>query len=117
MSFRVDTIPNRNFPPTVLLRRHWREGRRVRKETVANFTRRAEWLVEGIRSLVGAGVFRPEGGGTLEIRRSLPHGQATAILGTMKGLGFERILSREDNRNRHLVLAAIARGRRAVVYR
>ena len=108
MSYRVDTIPNRNSPPTILLRRHWRDGRRVRKETVANLTRRPEWLVEGIRSLVGAEAFRPEGGGGLEIRRSLPHGHAAAILGTMKDLGFERILGREDSRNRRLALAAIA---------
>ena len=108
MSYRVDTIPNRNSPPTILLRRHWREGRRVRKETVANLTRRPEWLVEGIRSLVGAGAFRPEGGGPVEIRRSLPHGHAAAILGTMKNLGFERILGRKDCRSRRLALAAIA---------
>ena len=108
MSYRVDTIPNRSSPPTILLRRHWREGRRVRKETVANLTRRPEWLVEGIRSLVGAGTFRPEGGGPVEIRRSLPHGHAAAILGTMKDLGFERILGREDSRSRRLALAAIA---------
>ena len=85
MSYRVDTIPNRSSPPTVLLRRHWREGRRVRKETVANLTRRPEWLVEGIRSLVGVGAFRPEGGGPVEIRRSLPHGHAAAILGGVSG--------------------------------
>ena len=107
MDCRIDTIPNRGHPPTILLRRQWREGRRVRRETVANPARRPEWLVEGIRSLVGAGAFRPEGGG-LEIRRSLPHGHAAAILGAMKDLGFERILARKDCRNRRLALAAIA---------
>ena len=70
MSYRVDTIPNRSSPPTILLRRHWREGRRVRKETVANLTRRPEWLVEGIRSLVGAGAFRPEDGDAAMASRS-----------------------------------------------
>ena len=93
MDCRIDTIPNRGSPPTILLRRHWREGKRVRKETVANLTRHPPWLVEGIRAVVRAKAFLPEGGGRLEIRRSLPHGHAAAILGTLKSLGFERILS------------------------
>ena len=108
MDCRVDTIPNRNSPPTVPLRRHWREGRRVRKETVANLTRHPRWLVEGIRTVVRAKAFLPDGGGRLEIRRSLPHGHAAAILGAMKDLGFERILGRGDCRSRRLALAAIA---------
>ena len=108
MAYRIDTIPNRGHPPTILLRRHWREGKRVRKETVANPARHPPWLVEGIRAVVRAKSFLPEGGGRLEIRRSLPHGHAAAILGTLKDLGFERILARKDCRNRRLALAAIA---------
>lgn len=107
MSYQIDAIPNRGSPPTILLRRHWREGKRVRKETVANLTKRPEWLVAGIRALVDAGTFRAVRG-PLEVRRSLPHGHAAAILGTMKRSGFERILARKDTRNRCLALAAIA---------
>ena len=87
MAYRIDTIPNRGSPPTILLRRHWREGRRVRKETVANLTRHPPWLVEGIRAVVRAKAFLPDGGGRIEIRRSLPHGHAAAILGAMLGFG------------------------------
>ena len=108
MSYRVDAIPNRGHTPTILLRRHWREGKRVRKETIANLTRHPGWLVEGIRSLVDAGTYRTGTGGNLEIRRSLPHGHAAAVLGTLKSLGFERIMARKDSRNRRLALAAIA---------
>ena len=108
MSYRIDEIPNRGHPPTILLRRHWREGKRVRKETVANLTRHPGWLVEGIRSLLKTGPGRAELGGALEIRRSLPHGHAAAILGTLKSLGFERILARKDSRSRRIALAAIA---------
>ena len=55
MAYRIDEIPNRGHPPTILLRRHWRKGKRVRKETVANLTRHPDWLVEGIRSLLKTG--------------------------------------------------------------
>ena len=108
MTYRIDNIPNRGRPPTVLLRRHWREGKRVRKETVANPARHPAWLVEGIRSLVKAGTCRAKDGGVLGVRRTLPHGHAAAILGTLKSLGFERILARKDSRNRRLALAAVA---------
>ena len=103
MTYRIDNIPNRGRPPTVLLRRHWREGKRVRKETVANPARHPAWLVEGIRSLVKAGTCRAKDGGVLGVRRTLPH-DAAAILGTLKSLGFERILARKDSRNRRLAL-------------
>ena len=106
MDCRIDTIPNRGHPPTILLRRHWREGGRVRRETIANPARRPEWLVEGIRAGVRAKTFLPEGGGRLEIRRSLSHGHAAAILGAMKDLGFKRILSRGDCRSRRLALGS-----------
>ena len=108
MAYHVDAIPNRGHTPTILLRRHWREGKRVRKETIANLTRHPGWLVEGIRSLVDAGTYRTGTGRTLDISRSLPHGHAAAILGTLKILGFERIMARKDSRNRRLALAAIA---------
>ena len=108
MTYRIDNIPNRGRPPTVLLRRHWREGKRVRKETVANPARHPAWLVEGIRSLVKAGTYQAKDGGALGVRRTLPHGHAAAILGTLKSLGFERILARKDSRNRRLALAAVA---------
>jgi len=34
----VDTVPNRNSPPAILLRESIREGTRVRKRTVANIS-------------------------------------------------------------------------------
>ena len=108
MTYRIDNIPNRSGKPSVLLRRHWREGTRIRKETIANLTRHPGWLVEGLRSLIDAGTGRADGSGPVEIRRSLPHGHAAAILGTLKSLGFERILARADSRNRRLALAAVA---------
>ena len=70
-------------------------------------TRRPEWLFEGIRAVVRSKTFLPEGGGRLEIRRSLPHGRAAAILGTMKSLDFERILARKDGRSRRLAGEAL----------
>ena len=38
LSYHVETIPNRNSPPAILLRKAWREGKRIRKQTIANLT-------------------------------------------------------------------------------
>ena len=34
----IETVPNRNSRPAILLRQGWREGKRVRKKTLANLT-------------------------------------------------------------------------------
>ena len=39
MAYRIDDIPNLGGPQIVLPRRRRREGKRVRKETIANLTR------------------------------------------------------------------------------
>ncbi len=44
----IDTVPNRNSRPAVLLREGWREGRRTRKRTLANLT---DWPLEKIQAL------------------------------------------------------------------
>ena len=111
MTNRIDNIPNRGCPPTVLRRRHWRGGKRVRKETIANPARDPDWLVEGIRSLVKAGTYQAKDGeppGGLKLRRTLPHSHAAAILGTLKSLGFKRILAHKDSCNRCPALAVAA---------
>ena len=44
----VETVPNRNSRPAILLREGWREGGRVRKRTLANLT---DWPAEKVDSL------------------------------------------------------------------
>ncbi len=34
----IEIVPNRNSRPAILLREGWREGKRVRKRTLANLT-------------------------------------------------------------------------------
>ncbi len=44
----VERVPNRNSPPAILLREGWREGKRVRKRTLANLS---HWPAEKIDAL------------------------------------------------------------------
>ncbi len=88
-------------------REAWREGRRIRKRTVASLSRRPPHVVEGFRAVLkGAGAVR-DVGDLMRVERSLPHGHAAAVLGTARDLGLERILHRAGGRGRDLALAAV----------
>ncbi len=107
MALSVDTIPNRSSPPAVLLREAWREGKRVRRRTVANLSRMPPALVDAVRAALAGGVTFPSPGAAVAIRRSLPHGHVAAVLGTLRALGLARVLGRKADRTRDLAVAAV----------
>ena len=107
MSYHVDVIPNRSSPPAILFRQAKREGKRIRRTTLANLSKLPPEIVDGIRALLKGGqVYRPLGE-SLSIRRALPHGHVAALLGLARQLGLQRILHRKRSRHRDLALAAI----------
>jgi Transposase DDE domain len=89
-----------------LLRRSYREGGKVKNETVGNISHLPEELVE----LVRAGL-RGEPVGVLseafEIERSLPAGHVIAALAMARRLELARLLDRQPSRERDLVLAMV----------
>src|SRR5438270_13967576 len=91
---------------THLLRRSYREGGKVKNETVGNISHLPEELVELIR----AGL-RGEPVGVLsdafEIERSLPAGHVMAALQVVRRLELSRLVDRQPSRERDLVLAMI----------
>lgn len=103
----IESVPNRNSPPAILLRESYREGDKVKKRTLANLSDWPTEIVEGLRALLKGGkVVSAEGGG-ISILRSLPHGHVAAALGTLRTIGLDRILGPADNRCRDLVIAMI----------
>jgi hypothetical protein len=91
---------------THLLRRSYREGGKVRNETVGNISHLPEELVEVVRAgLRGApvGVFSDG----FAIERSLPAGHVSAALAISGRLELARLLDRSPSRERDLVLAMI----------
>lgn len=103
----VETVPNRNSPPAILLRESFREEGQVRKRTLANIS---DWPADQIESLrrVLKGETFPSDGGSLDIRRSLPHGHVAAIVGTMRKLGLPQLIDPERSTARELSLAMVA---------
>ena len=48
----IETVPNRNSPPAILLREGWREGNKTRKRTLANLSDWPQEKIETFRRLL-----------------------------------------------------------------
>jgi hypothetical protein len=79
----IDVVPNGRSAPAVLLRESYREGKRVRKRTIANLGQLPPALIDGLRVLLQGGAVVGRPGEALEIRRSLPHGHVAAVIAMM----------------------------------
>ncbi|MBK1671331.1 IS1634 family transposase [Rhodovibrio sodomensis] len=109
----IESVPNRQSPPAVLLRESRREGGKIKKRTVANLSDWPTDLVEGLRTLLKGGVAVDRAEQALTISRSLPHGHVAAVVGMAEQLGLPKLLIGRrnrpaDRRSRDLVLAMIA---------
>jgi hypothetical protein len=107
VSYHIEAIPNRGRRPTILLRKAWREGKRIRRQTLANLTHLPPGMVEGIRRVIKGGIAFERPDEAFSVRRSLAHGHVCAVLGTCRQLGLPRLLHRRRSRERDLALAAI----------
>ncbi len=91
---------------STLLRRSYREGGRVRNETVGNLSHLEGWMIDGLRAML-AGRRLVDLDEDFEIVRSLPHGHVAGVLGVLRDLDLERLLGRERSRERDLCVAMI----------
>ena len=108
----IESVPNRQSHPTILLRESYRADGKVKKRTLANLTDWPEQLVEGLRTLLRGGVAVARADEALTISRSLPHGHVAAALGMAEQLGLSKLLSERrggpsSRRYRDLVMALI----------
>ena len=94
---------------SVLLRRTFREGGRVKHETLGNLSDLPEDLIETIRRRLADGtpLVHDGDGRSLSIPRSLPHGNVAAVLGTARNIGLDKLIAARGCRERDLVLAMI----------
>ncbi len=102
----IDTVPNRNSPPAVLLREAWREGNKTRKRTLANLSAWPPEKIETFRRLLcDERLVSPHD--LFATQKSLPHGQVEAILEMIGKLELDRLISAERCRERDLVVAMV----------
>ena len=83
----IESVPNRDSPPAVLLRESWREDGKVRKRTLANLSCLSSEVIEGLKVLLRGGVAVPSAAELFVVDRTLPHGHVGAVLGSARGCG------------------------------
>ena len=83
----IESVPNRNSPPAILLRESFREDGKVRKRTLANLSCLSAEVIEGLKVLLGGGVALANASEVFAVERSLPHGHVAAVLGSARGCG------------------------------
>jgi hypothetical protein len=94
-----------------LLRRSYRDGGKVRKETLANLSHLPEDAIEAVR-LVLAGKSVVDADGGVEVTRSLGHGHVAAVHAQARTLGFPGLLGppcRERDLAYALIVSRVAR--------
>jgi hypothetical protein len=77
----IERVPNRNSPPAVLLRESYREGKKVKKRTIANLSKLPDEVVDNLKlALKGATAIKTEQlPQDFEVIRSLPHRQSRSL--------------------------------------
>jgi hypothetical protein len=83
----IESVPNRDSPPAVLLRESYREDGKVRKRTLANLSCLSTEVIEGLKTLLRGGLAVPSPAEIFSVERSLPHGHVAAVLGSARGCG------------------------------
>ncbi|MDJ0315520.1 IS1634 family transposase [Arthrobacter sp. H35-D1] len=91
---------------SVLLRTSFREGGKVKHETLANLSALPDSAVDTLRASL-AGKTMVDADAALHIMRSLPHGHIEAVYAMARGLGFESMLG-PACREREIVMALLA---------
>ena len=103
----IHVIPNRDSPPTVLLRESYRDGKTVKKRTLANLSALPAEQIELIRQVLrGEKLVAPAS--LFEIEASRHYGHVQAVWLAMQRLGLPQLLAARASPERQRVLAMIA---------
>ena len=103
----IESIPNRNSPPAILLRESYRDAGKVRKRTLANLSKWPPALIEGLRVLLKGGIAVADLTTAFDIIRSRPHGHVAAVLATLRKLRLDRTLAATASPERERAIALI----------
>jgi hypothetical protein len=101
----VDKAGNVHRYESVLVRRTYRDGTKVRHETLANLSKLPAEVIDAIEATLKGQTLVPAGS-EFTIVRSLPHGHVAAVVAMARQLGLPTLLG-PAGRHRDLVLALI----------
>jgi transposase len=106
----IAVVPNRSSPPAILLRESFRENGKVHNRTLANISHWPHERVAALREVLKGATTTTMGSAadSFEILRSLPHGHVAAVVGSLRQLKLDALVSSPSSRARDLVVAMIA---------
>ena len=107
VGMHIHIVPNRGSRPTILLRESYREGKKVKKRTIANLSHLPMHQIELLRAVFQGVDLQPAGLGFV-VERSQPHGHVEAVHRMMERLGLPGVIAGKPCRERDIVLALIA---------
>lgn len=103
----IDIIPNRKSKPAILLRESYRDGKTVRKRTLANLSALPLDQIEAIRRIL-KGEKLVSVSDAFQTVQSRPHGHVMAVLYAMEKLGIKKLIASRPSRERDIICAVIA---------
>ena len=104
----IDTVPNRNSPPAILVRESYREHGKHKKRTLANLSKLPAGAIELLRLYFRGEPIRSEHlQHSFDILRTEPYGHIAAVLGSLRNCALEQLLSTKRNRHCDVVTAMI----------
>jgi transposase len=102
----IETVPNRNSPPAILLREGWREGKKTVKRTLANLSDWPQAQIASLRRVLrGETLVSPQD--LLTTTHTSPHGHVEAVLAMIHHLDLPAVIASKRCRERDLVVAMI----------
>jgi len=102
----IETVPNRNSRPAILLREGWREGKKTVKRTLANLSDWPASQIENLRRVL-RGETLISAQDRLATTHTSPHGHVEALLAMIHQLHLESVISSKRCRERDLVVGMI----------
>lgn len=102
----IETVPNRNSRPAILLREGWREGKKTVKRTLANLSDWPESQIDSLRRVL-RGETLVAAQDLLTTTHTSPHGYVEAVLAMIHHLDLPAVIASKRCRERDLVVAMI----------
>jgi transposase len=104
----IAKIPNRNSPPTFLVRESYRENGKVNTRTLGNVSCLPPHVIETLRrSLKGDNLVSAEDAFEIVPNGSPAHGHVEAVMTAMRRLRFSRLICSRSSHQRNLVIAMV----------
>lgn len=107
----IETVKNRNSPPTTLLRESYRENGKVKKRTLANLTKLPLQVLDSLKAelknLKSGETENISHENLFEATQSLSIGHIKAIDHALKSTGLLKMISASSNKNRKIISALI----------